>query len=149
MKKILLFVASIAITSLCVYADHDESFFNALSTCSSYTSNGTVDTQGVSADYKSQIIGWQNDRCLYKETVQFSGIDSCVTCNFTQNQINELVKVMKAYQTVQAYSGEEPDISDLESVKNNPVVKVWNKYLQDPSTCSMDIGGELKGLMIN
>lgn len=149
MKKILLFLACVTVPTLCVYADHDERFFNALSTCAPYASNGTVDTQGISADYKSQIIGWQNDKCLYKETVQFSGIDSCVTCKFSQNQIDELVKVMKAYQTIQAYSGEEPDISDLESVKNNPVVKIWNKYLQDPSTCSLDIGGEFNNLLTN
>ena len=147
MKKIILAMLLFTLTSLCVFADHDERFFNALSNCTPYVSNGTVDTQGISADYKSQIVGWMNDKCLYKETVQFSGVDSCVTCKFTQNQINELVKVMKAYQTVQTYSGEEPDLSDIENVKNNPVIKVWNKYLQDSSTCSLDISGEFAELM--
>ena len=149
MKKIFLTIFSLIIVSQCVFADHDERFFNALSTCKSYTSNGSVETQGITADYKSQILGWSGDKCLYKETIGFSGIESCVTCSFTQNHIDELVKVMKAYQTIQQYSDEEIDLSDLENVKDNPVVKAWNKYLQDPNVCTMDIGGELGNQLQN
>ena len=56
---------------------------------------------------------------------------------------------MKAYQTIQQYSDEEIDLSDLENVKDNPIVKAWNKYLQDPNVCTMDIGGELGNQLQN
>lgn len=147
MKKIFISCFVLLVTSLCVFADHDERFFSALSDCKPYTSNGTVDTSGISADYKSQILGWNGNKCSYKETVNFAGIDTCVTCNFSRDQIDELTKVMRAFTTLQEYSGEEIDTSDLENIKNNPVVKVWNQYIQDPETCTMDISGEFKGLI--
>ena len=139
MKKICILILSIFLLSLCVYAEHDERFFNALTTCSQYTSNGTIDTQGVTVDYSSQILGKTNNKCVYKKHITFSGIDSCVTCEFTQKQINELTRVMRAYKVLQDYTEEDIDLSNPENVKDNPVIKVWNKYIQDPSTCKMVI----------
>ena len=34
-------------------------------------------------------------------------------------------------------SNEDVDTSSLSAVQNNPVIKVWNKFLQDSSTCTM------------
>jgi hypothetical protein len=84
-------------------------------------------------------LGWQSDKCIYKELVTFSGLESCTTCRFTQRQIDELVNVMRAYSTVQKYSGGSVDTSTLQAVQNNPVVKVWNKYLQDSSVCTIEL----------
>lgn len=139
MKKICILILSIFLLSLCTYAEHDERFFNALTSCSQYTSNGTIDTQGVTVDYKSQILGKNKDKCIYKKQLTFSGINSCVTCEFTKKQIEELTKVMRAYKVLQDFSEEDIDLSNSEEIKNNPVIKVWNKYIQDPSTCKMVI----------
>ena len=84
-----------------------------------------------------QILGWQGDRCVYKEKVNFSGMDVTTTCKLTKSQITELTSVMNAYSLVQKYSNDNVDTSSLSAVQNNPVVKVWNKYMQDSSTCTM------------
>ena len=84
-----------------------------------------------------KILGWQGDKCVYQEKVNFAGIDSCITCKLSKAQISELVNVMQAYAVVQQYSKSNVDTSSLSAVQDNPVVKVWNKYLQDSSVCTI------------
>ena len=138
MKKYFIIVLLLLLLVISVKAD-DEAFYTALESCRPYSSNGQTKTEGALASFRSQILGWENDKCIYKEQVNYSGIEACTTCRLTQRQINELVKVMRAYTTVQKYSGEEPDISSLQSVQGNPVVKVWNKYLNDSSVCTIEL----------
>lgn len=137
MKKYIFFACTIIATCLIVFAD-DAKFINALKNCSSFSESGTVNTEGVNVTSHKKILGWENDKCVYQETVQFSGINSCITCKFTKSQINELVSVMQAYDIVQKYSPEKVDTSSVSAVQNNPVVKAWNKYIQDNSVCSMN-----------
>lgn len=137
-KFIMLFFVS-AITVLSVMADHDERFFNALSNCTPYISNGSIEVSNVIADYKSQILGWENDRCVYRETVKFADIDSCVICRFSSSQIADIIGVMKNYKVAQSSSGEEVDIMNIKELKNTPVAKVWNRYLHDPTVCQLEI----------
>lgn len=139
MKKFYLSCLILFVATLCSFADHDDRFNQALINCTPYTSNGAIDTSNVSADYKSQILGWENDKCVFKKEVNFSGVNACLTCKFSQEQIKELTEVMTAYKTLQRYSGENIDITNQEALKNNPVVKTWNKYLTDQSVCSMSI----------
>ena len=138
MKKFVLFLSFVVITTLCVFA-HDNSFYSALQSCSHYSSSGDVKTEGLNVKVKEEIIGRDGNKCIYKETLDIEGAKSCITCRFTQVQVNELVKVMRAYSTIQEYTGEEVDTSKLSAVQNNPVVKVWNKYLNDPSVCNIDV----------
>lgn len=137
MKKYFIFCAVLLCAVIAVSAN-DESFYSALQTCSPYSDGGQVSTEGMSVSFRNEIAGKNGDKCIYREFVNFSGINSCTTCRLTQKQIDELVKVMRAYSTVQQYSGEKVDISRLGNVQNNPVVKVWNKYLQDSSVCTME-----------
>lgn len=143
MKKYLLFFAAILITAMSVIAD-DAKFYNALQNCTSYSDGGTTTTEGKTVKFRNTIVGWQSDKCVYKETVNYGGMDVCITCKLSKPQLTELVDVMKAYSTVQKYTGENIDTSSLSAVKNNPVVGVWNKYLQDPSVCQMELPEELK-----
>ena len=136
MRKYLVFIIALLVTTLVVLAE-DSGFTSALKSCSSYTESGTVDTSGMKVQSTKQILGWQNNKCVYKENINFSGMNTTVTCKLTKPQINELVSVMNAYSLVQKYSGQEPDLSSPEAAQNNPVVKAWNKYLQDPSVCTM------------
>ena len=138
MKKYILIICLLLISANIVKAD-DEAFYRALQGCTQYSSEGQSKTEGSSVMFHSQILGWQNDKCVYKEKVSFSGINSCTTCRLSQKQIDELVNVMRSYSTVRKYSGEEPDISKIENVQNNPVVKVWNKYLTDSSVCTIEL----------
>ena len=138
MKKIVLFLSFVVITTLCVFA-YDNSFYNALQSCSHYSTDGNVKTEGLNVKVKEEILGKENNKCVYKETLDIEGAKSCITCRFTQAQINELLKVMKAYSTIQEYTGESIDTSKLSAVQNNPVIKVWNKYLNDSTVCTIEM----------
>ena len=136
MKKYFIFALTIILTTLIVLAD-DAKFANALKNCSSYSESGSVQTDGINVTSSKKILGWQGDKCVYQEKLNFSGVDSCVTCKLSKTQIDELVNVMQAYAVVQQYSKSKVDTSNLSSVQDNPVVKAWSKYLQDSSVCTI------------
>ena len=136
MKKYFVFIITLVVTTLIVLAD-DARFMNALKNCSAYSESGTINTENMNVTSQKQILGWDGDRCVYRDKIQFSGIDSCVTCKLSRAQIDEIVSVMQAYAVVQKYSQDNVDTSSVAAVQNNPVVKVWNKYLQDSSVCTM------------
>ena len=136
MKKYFIFALTIVLTSLIVLAD-DAKFAYALKNCSSYSESGTVQTDGMNVSSSKKILGWQGDKCVYQEKVNFAGIDSCITCKLSKAQVNELVNVMQAYAVVQQYSNSKVDTSKVSAVQGNPVVKAWSKYLQDSSVCTI------------
>ena len=138
MKKYLTFCLAIFLTAIIAVAEED-AFVTALQNCSNFSDGGQVTTDGMVVKFKNQILGREGDKCVYKEFVSFSGMDTCTTCKLSQRQINEIINVMRAYSTVQRYSGETIDTSSVSNVQNNPVVKVWNKYLQDSSVCTMEL----------
>lgn len=139
MKKYFIFAFVLLVTTLVVLAD-DMRFANALRNCSSlYSESGTVQTDGMNVTSSKKILGWQGDKCVYQEKVNFAGIDSCITCKLSKSQIAELVNVMQAYAVVQQYSKGKTDTSNFSEAQNNPVVKAWNKYLQDSSVCMISI----------
>ena len=137
MKKYFIFAFVLLVTTLVVLAD-DARFANALRNCSSsYSESGTVQTDGMNVTSSKKILGWQGDKCVYQEKVNFAGIDSCITCKLSKSQVAELVNVMQAYAVVQQYSKDKVDTSNFSEAQNNPVVKAWNKYLQDSSVCTI------------
>lgn len=137
MKKYFIFAFVLLVTTLVVLAD-DMRFANALRNCSSsYSESGTVQTDGMNVTSSKKILGWQGDKCVYQEKVNFAGIDSCITCKLLKSQVAELVNVMQAYAVVQQYSKEKVNTSNFSEAQNNPVVKAWNKYLQDSSVCTI------------
>lgn len=137
MKRYFIFAFVLLVTTLVVLAD-DMRFANALRNCSSsYSESGTVQTDGMNVTSSKKILGWQGDKCVYQEKVNFAGIDSCITCKLSKSQVAELVNVMQAYAVVQQYSKEKVNTSNFSEAQNNPVVKAWNKYLQDSSVCKI------------
>ena len=136
MKKYFIFALTIILTTLIVLAD-DAKFSYALKNCSSYSETGSVQTDGINVTSSKKILGWQGDKCVYQEKLNFSGVDSCVTCKLSKAQIDELVNVMQSYAVVQQYSKSKVDTSNLSAVQDNPVVKAWSKYLQDSSVCTI------------
>ena len=89
MKKYALFICILIISAVTVFAN-DTRFASALKGCMSYSEYGTVNTDGMQVDSHKQILGWENNKCVYKETVKFSGIDTTITCRFSRPQINEI-----------------------------------------------------------
>ena len=135
-KKILIFTAMLSI--LCLGAVSSEADFSkALKHCTPFSDSGQVQTAGMNVQSTKRIVGWQGDKCVYKESVKFMDISSDISCRLSKAQILELSSVIDAYSLVQKYSDSKPDFSDLESAQNNPVSKAWSKYLQDNSVCTI------------
>ena len=137
MKKYFILTIFIIICTTLIALAEDVRFINALKSCSSYSESGVVNTEGLNVTSNKKILGWEGDKCVYQEKVNFSGIDSCITCKLSKSQIKELTSVMEAYNLVQQYSKEDIDTSSISGVQNNPIVKAWNKYLQDSSVCTV------------
>lgn len=135
-KKILIFTAMLSI--LCLGAVSSEADFSkALKNCTPFSDSGQVQTAGMNVQSTKRIVGWQGDKCVYKESVKFMDISSDISCRLSKAQILELSSVIDVYSLVQKYSDSKPDFSDLESAQNNPVSKAWSKYLQDNSVCTI------------
>lgn len=135
-KKILIFTAMLSI--LCLGAVSSEADFSkALKNCTPFSDSGQVQTAGMNVQSTKRIVGWQGDKCVYKESVKFMDISSDISCRLSKAQILELSSVIDAYSLVQKYSDSKPDFSNLESAQNNPVSKAWSKYLQDNSVCTI------------
>lgn len=142
MKKYLIFAFLLLLANSIVIAEEiiSSKFVMALANCSTnYSESGSFTTDGMNVTSSKKILGWENNKCVYQEKIKFSDVNSCVTCKLSKNQISELVSVMRSYEVVQKYSNEQIDFSKSANVQNNPVVKVWNKYLQDSETCTISM----------
>jgi hypothetical protein len=66
-------------------------------------------------------------------------MNTCIECRFTRAQLNNLTNVARAYRGADGYSFENIDITNINSLENNPVVNLWLRYLQDPTICSVSL----------
>ena len=114
-----------------------DKFLSALRNCSQFSDTDVVNVNGIDAKSYKQMTGWENDKCTYKETVMFGPNKITTTCRFSKPQIKEIVSVADAYYLTLKYTNHDIDLSSTDAVKNNPVVVVMNKYLQDPTVCTM------------
>ena len=136
MKQFVFIIFCTIFISQNVFAGED-AFIDALKNCSGYTSSDTVNVNGISAQSRKQISGWEGDKCAYRETVDFGGNNICISCKFTKSQIQEISTVTDAYYTTLKYTNNQPDLTSKEAIQNNPIAQVLNKYLTDPSVCNM------------
>lgn len=136
-KKYWISCFIIVCTALISFAD-DLKFSQSLMHCTSYSESGSISTEGMEVISHKQILGWENNKCVYKEILQMQGTSTCIVCKFNKSQLSELTSVMNAYNVVQQYSDTKIDTSTLSAVKDNPVVKAWSKYLQDTSVCTIN-----------
>ncbi len=138
MKKAFFLPLIICFSALIVYAGRSN-FSDSLKNCSYYSESGNVNTEGMDVASTKQILGWKDNKCVYRESVDFLGTTTVITCKLTRPQIDEFCSVIDAYELVNKYSKENVDTSNLTAVQDNPVIKVWNKFLNDKATCSVDI----------
>ena len=142
-KKLYLAIF-FTVLGIAVYAQGNK-FTEALKTCSSFSSNDEISMLQTTVNSSKRISGWVDGKCVYHEDVSFMGIESNVVCKFTQAQIKELAAVIEAYEFLDGYSGETPDFSTLDTAQNNPVSRVWGKYMQDPQVCTITTNSGLTG----
>ncbi len=138
MKKFALLIA-IALTSSIAFSEEilSPKFMSALSTCSVFSDSGNVQSDGVSLKSTKKILGKKDGKCQYQEVLNFENESATVSCGFTQAQVDEIIKVMNAYDILQKYSKEKVDISSYATVQDNPIVQVWSKYFMDSSVCTI------------
>ena len=127
-------------STVSVSAEQDERLLNALKNCQPYTGYGSLEIKGVSADYKTQVVGLdEQNRCVYKKYVTVFDQELSTVCKYTRYHISEIVRTMNTYEVGYNEYGEEVDIEDVEAIKNTPVVKLWNRYLNNPSICNVEL----------
>lgn len=129
MKKYVYLFAVLMFSIGFVYAQNNKSFVQALSDCSDYFESGIINADGVDLSSEKRIVGKKDNKCVYEEKISVSNYNMTITCSFTEPQIQELTSVMNAYEVL-SYSNEK-----LSDASENPVVKTWNKYLNDSSVC--------------
>ena len=134
-KKPILFLI-LTIVCLAVHSA-DADFAKALRNCTPFSGSGSVQTGGMNVKSTKRISGWQGDKCVYKESVNFAGINSDIVCKFTKPQVEELASVLEAYELMQKYADDKPDFSNLEEAQKNPVSRAWQKYLSDEAVCTI------------
>ena len=138
MKRNFLITLTLLVCAMAVYATGSvDKFIYALRNCSQYRELGTINVEGITAQSSKSISGWQNEKCIYKENLIISGMNTNVTCRFSRPQIKEISSVADAYFLTLKYSNEGVDTSSLEAAKNTPLANVFNKYLQDPQVCTI------------
>ena len=139
MKKLLIAISIICIC-IAVYAKtQDDKFINALRDCSPYRDSGNINSDGINAQSTKEITGWNNGKCTYKEAINLNGANVNIKCNFSKSQIEEITSVADAYYLTLQYSKENVDSLSADAIKNNPLTNVFNKYLQNPNVCSMNM----------
>lgn len=136
-KNYILFLI-LALICLAVHSAETD-FAKALRNCTPFSDSGSVQTQGMNVKSVKRISGWQGDKCVYKESVNFAGINSNIVCKFSKSQVAELASLIEAYELTQKYSEEKPDFSNLEEAQKNPVSRAWQKYLGDESICKINV----------
>lgn len=123
MKKILLFLTVSIITSLCVYAVGDELysdlFLSRFMKCIPNTINQTVATENGTISISRKIGGWHEHKCTYTETTVSEEKSTSFTCNFSRDQVTELVHTMRY------------DPMGLSSAKTT-----WSRYKNNKEICS-------------
>ena len=138
MKRYITLVLTLILMCICTtYAQNRDLFINALRNCTPYNASGDVTVNGTTVTSTKQMQGWNDGKCTYKETLSFSGQKITTVCRFSKEQIHEIVSVADAFDLTQKYTEEDVDTSSSDAAKNNPVVKVMGKYLQDPDVCTI------------
>ena len=136
MKKVFLLCSLLSLVC-CVSANSGDKFIDALRNCSAYNDSGAININGINAKTEKQLSGWQGDKCVYKESLNYNGDNIITVCKFSRAQVNEIVSTADSYFIKLRKSGNQTDLSSFESIQNNPITNVMSKYLQDPSVCSM------------
>lgn len=129
MKKYLLTYGLILLCTISACIAGSSAFNTSLINCTPFNDHGTFTSEGNNIQFYKQIIGWEHDKCVYKEKINYSGMEICVTCNLTRNQLRELASTIN---DIQYY-----DKLTVQSVQQEPFVQIWNKFLQDPKTCKL------------
>lgn len=120
-----------------VVANEITSFTDNLKNCLQYYGSQTVELNDVKFISTKQILGFQGDKCAYKESITTTDSNFTVSCMLSKSNIADLVKIMEDFD--KDPKSQNIDLNDFEEVGDSSVVTGWSKYLQDPEVCSIEI----------
>jgi hypothetical protein len=138
MKNIFTLFAVSILICIVAAANTGDKFIESLRNCSLYNESGSLNIGGIQAHSAKQIIGWQDNKCVYKEIINYSSTNIITVCKFTQPQIRDIILAAESYYSTLNNSENTPNSLSFESVQNNPFAMVMNRYLQDTSICTMN-----------
>lgn len=136
-KFAFLCVAAAVVAGITVVIADEDDFIDNLKNCTNYYENQSIILQDLKLTTVREIHGWKEGKCAYTETVSLADKDYTVNCKFSQNNINELVKIMEDFNGSQ--ENNKIDLNDYEQVQNSSVSTAWTKYLQNPDICSVQM----------
>ena len=137
MKNVLYWVVFFIIVSSSFVFAQERDFAKSLGACSEYFGSQTIELDNVKMTTTKQILGFQGGVCVYKESGTVNDVKYCATCKFNKKQLAELAKVLTDFDN--SSESKNIDVNDFAQVQESPVATAWTKYLQDPSTCTIEI----------
>lgn len=120
MKKFIIALSMTATSGIVCLSAMAQSYYmdnfsNALLYCKPYTyTSAPIDILGRKVTDKKRIIGMRKGLCSFVEIVGPPRSKNIIRCNFTKEQINDLVFEMKNYNA-----------------------GIWSKYYNDESACTI------------
>lgn len=131
MKKVFIILVLLLTTGISALAEgiYPKLFVFRLHRCMPYV--GSTSENNVTTSRK--IAGWNNHTCRYSETVTVGETSQTVNCNFSREQLTELVNTMRA---------DEPNIKVKPngfSYKSKASDELWSKYKSNISVCKPEL----------
>ncbi len=121
MKKLFLLTGIILITALTTLAAeviYSNIFINKFLHCLPSTVTYTLTGENGDINVKMGMHGWKNRACRYSETRTEGDTTTNYNCNFTRDQVNELVSAMKSDPTGEGVAQQ-----------------TWERYKKTPEVC--------------
>ncbi len=128
-KAAIILLASTILAGLAANSSNyfSKNFLNRLSTCSYYSE--TVGARDYTS--KSEISGWDNDKCVYKNEIHQANMTYTLECRFSREQIEKLVNTVSAESNTQYVFKD----NSIKLKNSDTLAKIWNSYLHDKTIC--------------
>ena len=120
-----------------VKANDTTSFTDNLKNCAQYYGSQTIELNDVKLVSTKQILGFEGDKCVYKESISTADSKYTVSCKLSKSNIADLVAIMEDFE--KDPKAQNIDLNDFTQVESSSVVTGWSKYLQDPEICSIEV----------
>ncbi len=137
MKKLVLVIPVFVIICACsaICAQTDE-FVQSFMTCTPYRENNRSEMFGMEVTSSLEVLGRRGGLCGFRSSINTQAGSANIECNFTDEQIAELVGSMQANASeIEAVARQGLDSNP--QIGENPAVVIFNKYFTDTSVCSV------------
>lgn len=137
MKKIysLILFLTIICTGSAIGMETDR-FVENFMTCTPYTERNSSQMFGMQVDSALEVLGFRGGLCGFRSTINTPSGSAKIECNFTEEQIMELISAMENNRSeIETFAQQGLDSNP--NIDSNPAVVIFNKYFTDSSVCSV------------